>query len=129
MTVLGGRIGPTTTLVMVEGRTAVVRVHGDLDVASAPHLRETLRDLVAHGKSQIVVDASGVEFVDSAGLEVLLGGCHRAESANGRLALVCGPSSRVRRLLQVSGVDDVLRPHGTVDEARAAVAGLSPPAS
>ena len=124
MTVLGGRIGPTTTLAMVEGRTAVVRVHGDLDVASAPHLRETLRDLVAHGKSQIVVDASGVEFVDSAGLEALLGGCHRATSANGRLVLVCGPSSQLRRLLGVAGVANVLRAYGTVDEARLAVSGL-----
>jgi anti-sigma B factor antagonist len=54
------------------GDWAVLAVRGEIDVATAPQLREELLELVSAGRKQIVVDLSGVDFLDSTGLGVLV---------------------------------------------------------
>lgn len=89
---------------ITETRTSqgtVVRVHGELDIATAPLLQEHLMSLVADGH-RIVLDLAGVEFMDSSGLEVLEV-CHRrAELAGSALVLRRVPH-RVTRLLELTG--------------------------
>jgi anti-sigma B factor antagonist len=72
-----------------EGGRTIVEVGGEIDVYSAPALRDRLNGLVAEGHHDLIVDMQGVEFLDSTGLGVLVGGLKRVRTHNGSLQLVC----------------------------------------
>jgi anti-sigma B factor antagonist len=91
-----------------EGTTLVV-LRGDLDVATAPDLRESLIEVIDEG-ARIVVDMQAVEFLDSAGLGILVGGLKRARARGGDLELVCS-NSEVLRPLELTGLDRVFTIH------------------
>jgi anti-sigma B factor antagonist len=98
------------------GGWAVLAVSGEVDVATVPRLREQLHSLVAQGKHQIVVDLEGVDFLDSTGLGVLVGGLKRVRAHDGELRLVC-TQQRIRKVFEVTGLTKVFAIHDTVDEA------------
>jgi anti-sigma B factor antagonist len=95
----------------------VVEVRGDVELNSAPQLREELHR-VCSGSACVVVDLSGVSFIDSTGLGVLIGGLKRARE-NGSLSLVC-PQSRVRRIFEITGLMQVFTFYNAIEEAVAA---------
>jgi anti-sigma B factor antagonist len=97
---------------------AVLAVQGEVDVYTAPQLREQLISLVDDGKSNIVVNLEGVEFLDSTGLGVLVGGLKRVRSAGGDLSLVC-TQRRILKVLEITGLTKVFSIHETVDAATA----------
>lgn len=100
------------------GRTVVV-LTGDLDVATAPDVRQRFTDLVVHGSREVIVDLDGVTRVDDIGLGVLVGGAWRARSSGGSFAVVCsgGP---VREALALTRLDRAFDVHATLAGARAA---------
>ncbi len=98
---------------------AVLAVHGEVDVYTAPQFREQLIQLVDAGQRHIVVDLEGVEFLDSTGLGVLVGGLKRVRSHDGDLAIVC-TQRRILKVLEITGLTKVFDIHASVD---AAVAG------
>ena len=85
---------------------ALVTPDGELDVATAPALRDALRRAAATGCSLVVVDLSGVTFVDSTVLGVLVE-VHRALAPERGLRLV-GATGLPLRALQLTGLDTVL---------------------
>ena len=95
---------------------AVLAVKGEVDVYTAPRLREKLVELVTQGKHRIVVDLEGVEFLDSTGLGVLVGGLKRVRSHNGDLGLVC-TQHRILKVFEITGLTKVFSIHDTVDDA------------
>lgn len=101
------------------GDWAVLSVTGEIDVATAPQLREELVELVADGRNRIVVDLSGVDFLDSTGLGVLVGGLKRVRTHDGELSLACA-QPRVRRVFEITGLTQVFPIHETVDAATTA---------
>lgn len=84
----------------------VVTVTGELDMYSAPRLREKLIGLVTAGKADIVVDLSGVSFIDSSGLGVLVGALKRCRTSGGELALK-GVNAQTSKVLSITGLDKV----------------------
>lgn len=104
------------------GSAAILEVGGEVDAYSAPNLAEQISELVAAGQKQIVVDLNGVEFIDSTGLGVLVGGFNEARDAGGRLDLVCAVE-RVIKLLRITGLDEVFTIKPTVAEALGDTAG------
>ncbi len=96
------------------GRT-VLTVGGDLDVLSAPQLRDRLMALTERGPEQIVVDLRPTDFVDSSGLSALVTGLKRARARGGDLVLVCPPGN-IRRLLEIAALDQVLALHDDLDD-------------
>ncbi|HEV2891627.1 MAG TPA: STAS domain-containing protein [Frankiaceae bacterium] len=87
-----------------EGDTAVVTVAGELDIAGAGALRETFLKLLAGEETPpLVVDGSGLTFVDSSGLAVLLMAARRWEDAGSRLVLR-DPSPTLTRIVDLTGV-------------------------
>jgi anti-sigma B factor antagonist len=98
---------------------AVLAVSGEVDVATAPRLRERLVGLVGEGRTRIVVDLEKVDFIDSTGLGVLVGALKRVRTNEGDLALVCtGP--RILKVFEITGLTKVFTIHRSVDEATAA---------
>jgi anti-sigma B factor antagonist len=94
----------------VNGDVATVVVRGEIDVASAPRLREVLHDLVQADTKRIVLDCHGLEFLDSSGIGLLVATRKRLGD-DGELVLD-SPPAHVRKVLELTGVADelVLRP-------------------
>src|SRR2546423_3286844 len=100
------------------GDRTVVRVGGEIDVYTAPKLREQLIDLVAAGNYHLVVDMENVDFLDSTGLGVLVGGLKRVRAHDGSLELVCS-QERILKIFRITGLTKVFPIHSSVDEAMA----------
>lgn len=101
-----------------EGTRTVIDVAGEIDVYTAPSLRERLNELVASGYYDLVVDMEGVEFLDSTGLGVLVGGLKRARSHEGNLRLVCA-QEKILKVFRITGLTKVFPIHATLEEALA----------
>lgn len=102
----------------VEGLWAVIDVEGEVDVFTAPKLRERIIKLTEEGRHKIAVNLEGVAFLDSTGLGTLVGGLKRVREHDGTLALVC-TNRRVLRVLSITGLDKVFPIHETVAAATA----------
>lgn len=88
------------------GNRATLRLVGELDVVSAPQLRDTVSALISKGKAHLTFDCSGLDFIDSTGLGVLIGARARALAANGSVALA-GVKPAMQRLLVVTGIESL----------------------
>jgi anti-anti-sigma factor len=99
------------------GDRHVLHLHGELDVANVATLQSELLQLEADDCDGIVFDLRGLDFLDSTGIH-LLAEAHRRASGRGRKVAVAVSEGVVRRVLQVSGMLDVL----VLDELEAEVA-------
>lgn len=88
------------------GDRTVVGVSGDLDVLTAPRLRDRLGQIIDDGRTSILVDLTPCEFIDSSGLSALVTAFKRVRAEGGALGLVCPPGN-VRRLIEVVALDQV----------------------
>lgn len=94
----------------------VLTVHGDVDLYSAPALRQRLLDVIGEDRHDVVVDLAHVPFIDSLGLGVLVGGLRRARSGGGDLRLA-GPNELTTRVLRATGLTTEFHIHPDVDTA------------
>jgi anti-sigma B factor antagonist len=94
----------------------VLEVSGEIDVYTAPQLRERLIAMVEDGARHVIVDLSRVEFLDSTGLGVLVGALKRLRGVNGDLALVCA-QERLLKIFRITGLDRVFTILGSVEAA------------
>lgn len=98
-----------------EGRT-VLRCAGELDAHGAPTLAEALAPLTSVAGCSPIVDLTGVDFLDSTGLGVLVTGMKHVRDVGGTLDVIaCTP--RVLRVFELTGLDSVLTLHATLDSA------------
>ena len=97
------------------GRT-VVELTGELDLFTAPVLREELQRVSDAGAHRVVVVMSGVTFMDSSGLGVLVGAVKRAVAGGGGLCLA-GARDRMVRMLHITGLIRVMPAFPGLEEA------------
>jgi anti-sigma B factor antagonist len=102
------------------GGCTILTVEGEIDVATAPQLRQAAVRLANDGKTSLVIDLSGVGFLDSTGLGVIVGVVKRVRTQGGELA-IAGADNHVRKVFEITRISDVLPMFDTVDEACAAV--------
>jgi anti-anti-sigma factor len=88
------------------GRRVIVRIDGDLDVATAPRMARQLESLAEQG-SHLILDLAGVRFCDCAGLNLFVRLQLRAAAAGGWMHLA-EPTPAVRRLIALTGLHDIL---------------------
>src|SRR5688500_19616283 len=88
------------------GSHSVVEVKGEIDVYTAPKLREKLIELVSEGKYNVVVNLEGVDFLDSTGLGVLVGALKRVKAHEGSLSLVCTQDKSLK-IFKITGLPKV----------------------
>ncbi|NJP69168.1 anti-sigma factor antagonist [Streptomyces spiramenti] len=91
------------------GDWAVLRVQGELDLVTAPTVRQHIHDAVADGRKNVVLDLAGVQFCDSSGVGVLIASRRLMRSCAGRLRLIlpakgAEDGSHVNRVLAALGV-------------------------
>jgi anti-sigma B factor antagonist len=84
---------------------ATLYLSGDIDLYAGDKVDQTLAAVAADG--QIIVECADVEFIDSSGLRALMFHWRRLHEAGGRLR-VRDPSSAVRRVIELFGVEDLL---------------------
>jgi anti-sigma B factor antagonist len=104
------------TSAYIGGDAHVVTVSGDLDVVTAPGLRAELVRASSEGAGEIVVDLLRVPFVDSVALGVLVEASKRTTARGGVFRVVCD-DRRIARIIEITGLDSVLRLHPTLREA------------
>ena len=100
----------------------VIDAQGEIDMYTAPRLRELLIDLVSQGSYQLVVNLDKVGFLDSTGLGVLVGGLKRVRAHDGSLDLVC-TQPRILKILRITGLTEAFGIYETADQAIAATKG------
>jgi anti-sigma B factor antagonist len=98
------------------GDWTVLTVGGEVDLNTAPQLKERIGTLIAQGHTRIVVDLERVGFMDSTGLSALVSGLMRTGEGGGEMAVVC-TTPHVLRLLALTGLDQVLKVHSSVADA------------
>ena len=94
----------------------VLEVGGEVDVYTAPRLRERLVELVDSGARNVVVDLGRVDFLDSTGLGVLVGALKRLRAVGGTFGLVCAKEPLLK-IFRITALDQVFPLHPTVDVA------------
>ena len=104
----------------VDADTQLLRARGDLDLYAAPELKRRLASAIDAGKTRIVVDLTDAAFMDSTALGVLLGAFKRLRVRDGALA-IASEQPTILRILEVTGMNQVLDLHPTADDAFAAV--------
>jgi anti-sigma B factor antagonist len=96
-------------------KVAGVAVRGEVELATAPALTAALEEGIRRSSGAFVVDLVAVDFLDSSGVACLV----RARALLGRddraLALICPPGS-VRRVLELTGIDELVPVYGSRDE-------------
>lgn len=96
------------------GHAEIVSLAGELDMAHAPTVAETL-DVLADNERPVIVDLTDLTFIDSSGIHAIL----RPRPQQGAVLLVCPPGN-IQRVLNVTKIDRVLPVYETIDEALAA---------
>ena len=97
----------TTEATVQENGHAVLTVHGELDIATAPRLRGTVGDLMGQGVRHLEIDLDGCTFIDSTGMGALLWTAHRLQALGGDLSAVHVHGAPAEAL-QIAGLDHVI---------------------
>ncbi len=96
----------------------IIEVGGEIDVYTAPKLRDKMTELVDAGEYNLIVDLEKVDFLDSTGLGVLVGGLKKVRTNDGSLQLVC-TQERLLKIFRITGLGKVFAIHGSQAEALA----------
>ena len=108
-----GDLAPHTRFDVAAGRDGhlVVHVSGEIDLSARSLFQKRLDDMFEANDDDVVVDLADVSFIDSTGLFVLLQARERLETA-GRKLMIARPSRPVTRVLELAGLDAVVRQRG-----------------
>jgi anti-sigma B factor antagonist len=110
---------------LLETGHAVLVVNGDVDLHTAPSLRDRIRGLVDDGARNLVIDMAGVDFLDSTGLGALLGSRKQVYDLDGTISL-SGLSEHVLKVFEITSLDQVFDIYATRTEAVAALGRGAP---
>lgn len=103
-----------------DSQARVVSVSGEVDVHSAPSLRQGVTAELASAAGGVIVDLSRVVFLDSTGLGALVSARTAADEKGVTLPIVC-TSTRILKLFTITGLDGVFDIHDSVDSAVSSV--------
>lgn len=104
------------------GEWSVMRVAGEIDMATAPRLRQHVVNVTNDRPKGLVLDLNNVDFIDSTGLGVMVGAAKRMRMAGGGFRIVCSQAHLVE-LFQLTRLDEVFDLYGELDDALADIEG------
>ncbi len=94
----------------------IVTITGRLVAADAPEARESLKGIVEAGTGKLIVDLSGVSFIDSSGLSVLISAFKLIRAKGGRM-LLSGISKNVQTLLELTRLSEIFEMYASTEAA------------
>jgi len=98
------------------GSQTVLTVRGEIDVYTAPRLRQSIVDLVEAGAVNLVIDMEKVDFLDSTGLGVLVEGLKRVRTRGGDLSIVV-TQDKIIKIFEITGLNKAFSLHSTLEDA------------
>jgi len=104
----------------LSGDTYVISLVGEVDLYTAPELKQQLLEVIGDGAREVVVDFSDTTFIDSTTLGVLVGGSKRLRSNEGQLSLVC-EDRNITKIFEITGLDKVFTIYPMRDDALAGI--------
>jgi len=96
--------------------SSIIALEGEVDVYTAPQLKQQIISMLDNDITKIIVDLTSVDYLDSTALGVLIGGLKRLRERDGSLNLIC-PNPRIRRIFEITGLDKIFDIYQTQDEA------------
>ncbi len=106
------------------GRWAVMRVTGEIDMATAPRLRQHVQTVTARKPAGLVLDLDRVDFIDSTGLGVMVGAAKRMRMIDGGFRIVCSQNHLIH-LFEITRLNEVFDLYESLEEALASVEGVT----
>jgi anti-sigma B factor antagonist len=104
----------------IDGERHVLSVRGEIDLFTAPELKQVLAESIEAGRIRIIVDLTETTFLDSTALGVLIGAVKRLRSRDGALAIV-NIDDNIAKTFEITGLDQIFTIVPTRDEAVDAV--------
>ena len=104
----------------IDGERHVLAVRGEIDLFTAPELKQVLAESIEAGRVRIVVDLTETTFLDSTALGVLIGAVKRLRSRDGALAIV-NIDENIAKTFEITGLDQIFTIVPTREEAVDAV--------
>ena len=104
----------------IDGERHVLAVRGEIDLFTAPELKQVLAESIEAGRIRIIVDLTDTTFLDSTALGVLIGAVKRLRSRDGALAIV-NVDENISKTFEITGLDQIFTIVPTRDEAVGAV--------
>lgn len=95
----------------------VISISGEVDLYTASALKEMIYEVLDTGVSNIILDMTGLDFMDSSGLGVLVGTLKRVRSAGGSLWLICDRDNLLK-IFRLTGLDKVFTIHVSLEECQ-----------
>jgi len=99
------------------GDVCEIKLNGEIDVYTAPRLKEEIVALIESGCSNVIVDLEKVAFIDSSGLGVLVSALRRARERDGAVRIVC-TRENILKIFRITGLDKVFPIFSDAAEAR-----------
>jgi anti-sigma B factor antagonist len=104
----------------IEQDIPIVSISGDVDLESSPKLREYLKPKTAKKTPALVLDFTGVNYIDSSGLATLIEYYQSVQAFKGKLALAC-LSPRVKNVFEIVRLEQIFSLHPDIPSALAAL--------
>jgi len=89
-----------------DGDVCTITLDGEVDVYTAPRVKEQLVSLIQGGCRNVIVDLDNVGFIDSSGLGVLVSALRRARERDGAVRIVC-TRENILKIFRITGLDKV----------------------
>jgi anti-sigma B factor antagonist len=105
--VLGDDLNQLELVTRKQGSTMTIGLSGELDIASAPAARQAIAEALSGHPECVVLDLSGLAFIDSSGLHATVELARRSSAQNIRLVIIPGPSA-VQRVFEITGLTERL---------------------
>ena len=109
---------------LLDEKSVVLEVRGEIHATTAPEFSERLNEAIADGRTGVILDLTGVEFIDSTGLSVLLNGLRRVTRSRGSMVLACA-NPTVLRLFEITKLDSTFEILPSCEEAVARLRQLT----
>ena len=100
----------------VDDEASIIDLEGEVDVYTAPQLKQQIITLLDGGVRRVVANLTAVDYLDSTALGVLIGGLKRLRERDGTLDLIC-PNPRIKRIFEITGLDKIFDIYSTEEEA------------
>ncbi len=99
--------GVFATDVRIDSGVGTISVSGEIDIATAPKLEETIDQVLGKGVDQLDLDMRNVPFMDSQGIGLAARTLRSMEESGGKFRII-NPSRQVEKVLSISGLDNLL---------------------